>query len=152
METESGEFYTFTHTHASDLFIYSVLSIHSLGATRFWKGVMQGSWSLETTVLKPLPLGYTLQLLTGYKGDRFSYGCGRAFLSVKGSTHIEVTGPISLPTHQALQLVRVILNRPRRARRYAVAHLRVDAGLAAALCARQFCCDEAEPHILRTEM
>ena len=47
METESGEFYTFTHTHASDLFIYSVLSIHSLGATRFWKGVMQGSWFLE---------------------------------------------------------------------------------------------------------
>ena len=31
---------------------------------------VQGSWSLETTVLKPLPLGYTLQLLTRYKGDR----------------------------------------------------------------------------------
>jgi hypothetical protein len=63
---------------------------------------MQGSWSLETTVLKPLLLGYTLQLLTRYNGDRFSNGCGQVFLSVKGSTHIEVTGPISLPTKQAL--------------------------------------------------
>ena len=84
------------------IYIYFVLCIHSLGATRFWKGVMQGSWSLETTVLKPLLLGYTLQLLTRYNGDRFSNGCGQVFLSVKGSTHIEVTGPISLPTKQAL--------------------------------------------------
>ena len=30
---------------------------------------MQGSWSLETTVLKPLLLGYTLHLLTRYNGD-----------------------------------------------------------------------------------
>ena len=51
------------------IYIYFVLCIHSLGATRFWKGVMQGSWSLETTVLKPLLLGYTLHLLTRYNGD-----------------------------------------------------------------------------------
>lgn len=73
METESGEFYTFTHTHASDLYIYisSVLSVHSLGATRFWKGVMQGSWFLERRRrFYPLFLGYTLQFLTRYKEDR----------------------------------------------------------------------------------
>ena len=98
METESGEFYTFTHTHASDLFIYSVLSIHSLGATRFWKGVMQGSWSLETTVLKPLLLGYTLQLLTRYKRDRSGSWLRPSVPISKGLYTHRGNRPISLPT------------------------------------------------------
>ena len=43
-----------------------------------WLAV-QGSWSLETTVLKPLLLGYTLQLLTRYKGDRLDMAAAMRF-------------------------------------------------------------------------
>ena len=60
--------------------------------------ILQGSWSLETTVLKPLLLGYTLQLLTRYKRDRFSSWLRPSVPISKGLYTHRGNRPISLPT------------------------------------------------------